>query len=82
MNQFIVYVYFEKVKKHIWAFDCTCVGPCRSVCEYARLWVSLESVKTIIQTDTSEMRGWLPGDRHWGGCSHGDGVRCSLNDIW
>lgn len=52
------------------------------VCVCARLWVSLESVKTIMQTDTSEMRGWLPGDRHWGGCSRGDGVRCSLNDVW
>ncbi len=59
-----------------------CVCPCRSECKYARLWVSLESVKTIMQTDTSEMRGWLPGDRHWGGCSRGNGVRCSLNDVW
>lgn len=81
INSFVC-IFFEKVKKHIWAFDCTCVGPCRSVCEYARLWVSLESVKTIMQTDTSEMRGWLPGDRRWGGCSRGDGVRCSLNDVW
>lgn len=35
-----------------------------------------------MQTDTSEMRGWLPGDSRWGGCSRETGVRCSLNDVW
>lgn len=53
----------------------------KSVCEYARLLVSLETVKTIMQTDTSEMRDWLPGDSRWGGCSRETGVRCSLNDV-
>lgn len=77
-----MYVFFANVKKHIWVFDYVHVWVHVEVCEYARLWVSLESVKTIMQTDTSEMRGWLPGDRRWGGCSRGDGVRCSLNDVW